>query len=213
MGETLTFYFATFVVFEEKKGYLEKKSRSSFCYVSSNPIAFTTKQIVQQHQNNGVNGCYFSRRPPFDEKTLHQAGPTPQHQGSCRLSVRCANTDKQSHVPSVLGTLQPLRRINVEAIKAESGYQKIRQNRLFRCRDRSPSVQSLGPPFKCSVLLCMQFSFEPRSGVSGSARVRVCVVPHSVHRAATVKLRAFVLMIHSGLLHRLHAESEHGFCA
>ncbi|GBP84438.1 hypothetical protein EVAR_86434_1 [Eumeta japonica] len=31
-----------------------------------------------------------------------------------------------------------------------------------------------------------------------SARVRVCVVPRSVHHAATIKLRAFVPVIYSG---------------
>ncbi|GBP62128.1 hypothetical protein EVAR_46097_1 [Eumeta japonica] len=49
--------------------------------------------------------------------------------------------------------------------------------------------------------------------MSGSARVRVCVVPRSVHRAAIVKLRAFVPCVHSGLLHRLHAEPAPGLCA
>ncbi|GBP56860.1 hypothetical protein EVAR_41496_1 [Eumeta japonica] len=83
-----------------------------------------------------------------------------------------------------------------------------REFRLFRRRDRSPSVQSPGPPF--SVLLCVQCLFEPHSGVSGSARVRVCMVPRSVHSAATVCTSPG---IHSGLLHHLHTELEHGFCA
>ncbi|GBP62233.1 hypothetical protein EVAR_38235_1 [Eumeta japonica] len=59
----------------------------------------------------------------------------------------------------------------------------------------------------------VQCSFEPRSGVSGFASVRVCVVPRSVHRVSTVKLRVFVPCVHSGLLHRLHVEPAPGFCA
>ncbi|GBP20881.1 hypothetical protein EVAR_80700_1 [Eumeta japonica] len=39
------------------------------------------------------------------------------------------------------------------------------------------------------------------------------VVPGSVHRATTVKLRAFVPCVHFSLLHRLHAEPAPGFCA
>ncbi|GBP44996.1 hypothetical protein EVAR_33424_1 [Eumeta japonica] len=53
---------------------------------------------------------------------------------------------------------------------------------------------------------------QRRAWASGSARVRVCVVPRSVHRAPTVKLRAFVPVIHSGLLHHLYAEPAHSFC-
>ncbi|GBP08474.1 hypothetical protein EVAR_77165_1 [Eumeta japonica] len=56
-------------------------------------------------------------------------------------------------------------------------------------------------------------SFESRSGVSGSARVRVRVVPHSVHRTVTVKLLPFVPLLHFGLLYRLHAEPAPGLCA
>ncbi|GBP36677.1 hypothetical protein EVAR_35263_1 [Eumeta japonica] len=41
-------------------------------------------------------------------------------------------------------------------------------------------------------------SFEPRSVVSGSARVRVCGVPRSVSRAAAVKPRASVPARSSG---------------
>ncbi|GBP39792.1 hypothetical protein EVAR_88292_1 [Eumeta japonica] len=41
-------------------------------------------------------------------------------------------------------------------------------------------------------------SFEPRSVVSGSARVRVCGVPRSVNRAAAVKPRASVPVTSSG---------------
>ncbi|GBP68849.1 hypothetical protein EVAR_46166_1 [Eumeta japonica] len=41
-------------------------------------------------------------------------------------------------------------------------------------------------------------SFEPRSVVSGSARVRVCGVPHSVNRAAAVKPRVSVPVTSSG---------------
>ncbi|GBP43490.1 hypothetical protein EVAR_30447_1 [Eumeta japonica] len=41
-------------------------------------------------------------------------------------------------------------------------------------------------------------SFEPRSVVTGSARVRVCGVPRSVNRAAAVKPRASVPVISSG---------------
>ncbi|GBP00090.1 Trypsin CFT-1 [Eumeta japonica] len=88
----------------------------------------------------------------------------------------------------------------------------IKRFQLFRRRDRSSLAQSPGPPFSIGCY-CMQCSFKPRSGVSGSARVRVCVVPHSVGRAATVTQHAFVPVIYSGLLHRLHAESAHGFCA
>ncbi|GBP71123.1 hypothetical protein EVAR_37217_1 [Eumeta japonica] len=43
-----------------------------------------------------------------------------------------------------------------------------------------------------------QCSFEPRSVVSGSARVRVCGVPRSVSRAAAVKSRASVPATSSG---------------
>ncbi|GBP00035.1 hypothetical protein EVAR_74362_1 [Eumeta japonica] len=50
-------------------------------------------------------------------------------------------------------------------------------------------------------LVCVtawQYSFEPRSVVSGSACVRVCGVPRSVNRAAAVKPRASVPVISSG---------------
>ncbi|GBP67769.1 hypothetical protein EVAR_22170_1 [Eumeta japonica] len=43
-----------------------------------------------------------------------------------------------------------------------------------------------------------QCSFEPRSVVSGSARVGVCGVPRSASRAAAVKPRASVPVISSG---------------
>ncbi|GBP82558.1 Zinc finger BED domain-containing protein 4 [Eumeta japonica] len=52
-----------------------------------------------------------------------------------------------------------------------------------------------------------------RIPVLRSAYVQVCVVPRSVHRAATVKLRAFVPYAHSGLLHHLHAGPASGFRA
>ncbi|GBO99610.1 Mariner Mos1 transposase [Eumeta japonica] len=45
----------------------------------------------------------------------------------------------------------------------------------------------------------------PTSRVPGLAfRAYECPVTRSVHRAATVKLRAFVPSVHSGLLRRLH---------
>ncbi|GBP70113.1 hypothetical protein EVAR_50935_1 [Eumeta japonica] len=47
-------------------------------------------------------------------------------------------------------------------------------------------------------LIGMNCSFEPRSVVSGSARVRVCGVPRSVSRAAAVKPRASVPARSSG---------------
>ncbi|GBP96260.1 hypothetical protein EVAR_100508_1 [Eumeta japonica] len=46
------------------------------------------------------------------------------------------------------------------------------------------------------VLRAFECSFEPRSVVSGSARVRVCGVPRSVSRAAAIKPRASVPATH-----------------
>ncbi|GBP38860.1 hypothetical protein EVAR_32376_1 [Eumeta japonica] len=87
--------------------------------------------------------------------------------------------------------------------------------RLFRRRD-GPICGlrfSLLGDTQFSVSLCVQCSFELCSGVSGYERVRVSVIPRSDHRAPTVKLRAFVLCVHSGLLHRLHAKPAPCFCA
>ncbi|GBP57954.1 hypothetical protein EVAR_82591_1 [Eumeta japonica] len=49
-----------------------------------------------------------------------------------------------------------------------------------------------------SLLKRCRCSFEPRSVVSGSTRVRVCGVPRSVNRAAAVKRRASVPATSSG---------------
>ncbi|GBP79730.1 hypothetical protein EVAR_49429_1 [Eumeta japonica] len=57
------------------------------------------------------------------------------------------------------------------------------------------------------VCYCVQCAFKLRSGVSGSAHVRVCAVPRSVHCAATVKLCAFIPCVRSGLLRRLHVKT------
>ncbi|GBP73161.1 hypothetical protein EVAR_59050_1 [Eumeta japonica] len=65
---------------------------------------------------------------------------------------------------------------------------------LFR-RDRSPSP--LDHPFSL-VYYCVSVFLRTVFRSVSSAHVRVCVVPRSVHRAATVKLRAFVPVIYSG---------------
>ncbi|GBP34353.1 hypothetical protein EVAR_7405_1 [Eumeta japonica] len=73
--------------------------------------------------------------------------------------------------------------------------------RLFRRRDRPSSSLD-------TVWFSVSRWSVPlrRSGVPCSTRIRVYVVPRSVHRAATVHLRRFVPYVHSGLLYSLHAE-------
>ncbi|GBP40333.1 hypothetical protein EVAR_86479_1 [Eumeta japonica] len=57
-------------------------------------------------------------------------------------------------------------------------------------------------------------SFEPRSGGVGlRACMSVCSAAQCTSRGDSYATFAFVPVIRSGLLHRLHAEPTYGFCA
>ncbi|GBP33225.1 hypothetical protein EVAR_5178_1 [Eumeta japonica] len=80
---------------------------------------------------------------------------------------------------------------------------------LFRRRDRSPSIQSTGPPFS---IMCYCVCGIPSSRVPDCRLpcVYECVGYRAVHIARKQCVRP---VIHFGLLHRLHAEPSHSFCA
>ncbi|GBP73826.1 hypothetical protein EVAR_54878_1 [Eumeta japonica] len=129
--------------------------------------------------------------PPSHTRTRKQGVEDPRTNGHLRLDCSKINPSLWSLFE---GRIRELQKIVYEC----------------RCMMLSASVLVVPPsrsvafdpvPWTTRLVQCVtvcQCFFEPRSGVSGCARARVCVVLRNVYRAATIKLRTFVPVIDSG---------------
>ncbi|GBP76301.1 hypothetical protein EVAR_28929_1 [Eumeta japonica] len=85
--------------------------------------------------------------------------------------------------------------------------------RLFRRGDRSPSVQPLDYRLVQCVNVCAGFLRAAFRSVGFRTCMSVCAAAQYTLRGDSYATFAFVPVIRSGLLHRLHAEAVQGFCA